>query len=114
MIPNGLFLELMCQTVLEQLLIAIASPIGRAHRLEGGQRVFSDHILNMARDVAPFATSLPWRANSEEIPIIVIVSPQGWAWEVCELEASRQRVERALIWLIGINPAHSASTTDIG
>ena len=81
MIPDDLVPELMGLTVLEQQLIARAHPIARAYRLKGGQRGYSGHILNVARDVTSFATSLLLSANSEDIPIIVIVPRQGGTWE---------------------------------
>ncbi|CAN0124566.1 unnamed protein product, partial [Scytosiphon promiscuus] len=107
MIPRELVPELQGLTVLEQQLIALAHPIARAYRLPGGQRGFSGHILNVARDITSFATSLPWRADSDEVPVVVIVPPQGGNWEGREFTVSRRRVETALVWLIANNSAFS-------
>lgn len=96
MIPDGLVPELMGLTVLEQQLISMAHPIARAYRLPGGQRGYSGRILNVARDVTTFATSLPWKANSEQIPVIIIVPPEGGTWQGREYKARRTRVETAL------------------
>ncbi|CAB1106966.1 unnamed protein product [Ectocarpus sp. CCAP 1310/34] len=113
MIPDDLVPQLMGLTVLEQQLISMAHPIARAYRLPGGQCAYSGHILNVARDVTTFATSLPWQANSDDIPIIVIVPPGGGTWQGREFKALKNCVEIALNWLIANNPAYSSVRIDI-
>ena len=82
-------------------------------RLKGGaQYGYRGHILNVARDVTISATSLPWNANSGDVPII-FVSPGGRGWEGSEFDCSRATVENALLWLIDHYPAYANAALDI-
>ena len=60
MVPQALPPPQQNLRLLEKQLIALAHPIARVVRLNGGaQYGYRGHILNVARDVTTFATSLP-------------------------------------------------------
>ena len=67
----------------------------------------------VAGDVTTFATSLPWKANSDDVPIIIIRPPGGSTWDGSEFESSRMAVENALVWLIDNHPAYVNVALDI-
>ena len=67
----------------------------------------------VAGDVTTFATSLPWKANSDDVPIIIIRPPGGGTWDGSEFECSRMAVENALVWLIDNHPAYANVALDI-
>ena len=114
MVPIAVPHPLQNLRLLEKQLIALAHPIARVVRLKGGaQYGYRGHILNVARDVTTFATSLPWNANSDDVPIIIIVPPGGGSWEGSEFEYSRVAVENALLWLIDNHPAYANVALDI-
>lgn len=92
-------------TMTEQLLIVRCHPLMRAYRFAGGQYVYRGHVLNLDQDVGVFSVSLPWRANSNDIPILVIEARGGGACEGRYFNTSRVRVENALVWLTANSPA---------
>lgn len=77
MVPDAVPPPLKNLRLPEKQLIALAHPIAKVIRLKGGaQYGYRGHILNVARDATTFATSLPWKVNSDDVPIIIIV-PRG-------------------------------------
>ena len=72
MFPRPLPAALKGLTMIEQQLIARCHPFVRAYRLIGGQYGYRAHVLNLDQYVGGFAIGLPWRANSNDIPILVI------------------------------------------
>ena len=114
MVPIAVPPPLQNLRLLEKQLITLAHPIARVVRLKGGaQYGYRGHILNVARDVTTFATPLPWNANSDDVPIILIVPPGGGSWEGSEFECSRVAVENALLWLTDNHPAYANVALDI-
>ena len=114
MVPQAVPPPLQNLRLLEKQLIAMAHPIARVVRLKGGaQYGYRSHILNVARDVTTFATSLPWKVNSDDMPIIIIRPPGGCTWDGSEFECSRMAVENALVWLIDNHPAYVNVALDI-
>ena len=114
MVPQAVPPPLQNIRLLEKQVIALAHPIARVVRLKGGaQYGYRGHILNVARDVTTFVTSLLWKANSNDVPIIIIRPPGGGTWDGIELECSRMAVENAVVWLIDNHPAHANVALDI-
>lgn len=82
-------------------------------RKKGGHHGHSGHVMNVAQGITSMAMSLPWRANSDELPTIIIQPPQGGPWEGRQFTVSAGRVQYALTWLIAHSPAYRDVRLDI-
>lgn len=105
MVPGPVPSDLQGLTMLEkQLMITRSHPIARVYRKKGGQYRYSGDVLNTSQDIATFATSLLWYPDSSEIPNIIIRPAGGGTWHG---RISRDRVQRALTWLIANSLAYA-------
>lgn len=78
----------------------------------GGQYGYFGHVLNAGQDIPGFALSLPWRANSEDLPII-IQTPDGGTWAGRQFNVSLRGVESALNYLLRQSPRTAMLATPI-
>lgn len=84
-------------TMIEQKLIARCHHLVRAYRFAGGQYGYRGHILNLDEDIRRLVISFPCRATSDDIPTPIIKAPGGGTWRGHYFNASRVKVENALI-----------------
>ena len=91
-------------TNIEQMLIALASPIMNVFLLKFGQYAGRGHCVALPQDLQPLATALPRQLR--DVDVFVVVSQQGRGSSALhrEFTVNRARVQTALEWLIENNP----------
>ena len=109
MIPSTVPLELQNLTQIEEMLIARALPIIRVYIKFGGQRGFSGHCINLPQNVTELATSLP--RYPKDLAVIV-VKVKGKDNTFKDVTVRKEKVHKALLWLIRNNPHYSDVTFD--
>lgn len=112
MTPGPVPPELQGLTMLEEQLIARAYSIARVY-LEGGSVRYFGLVRNYSQGFTTFVTSLPWHTDSGEIPNISICPPGDGMWHKRNYTVSRERVQRALTWLITNSPAYADVRLDV-
>eukprot|EP00752_Nemacystus_decipiens_P018636 g16710.t1 len=90
----------------EERMISRAFPVCKAVRLAGGAHGYEGSVISIGQDTGSFSASLPWLANSEEMPVIIIQPPDGGSWAGCQFKVNLGRVERALNYLIRHSPGY--------
>ena len=103
MIPCRTPEELKDLTQVEEMLISPALPIINVFLLKGGQRAYGGHCINLPQNVSEVVNSLPRYA--EDIKVI-IVKMKGKNDTCKDALVRRQKVEKALRWLIHNNPVY--------
>ena len=103
MIPCRTPKELKDLTQVEEMQISRALPIINVFLLKGGQRAYGGHCINLPQNVSEVVNSLPRYA--EDIKVI-IVKIKGKNDTCKDALVRRQKVEKALRWLIHNNPVY--------
>ena len=104
MIPSPVPDELEGLSQVEEMLIPRALPIMRDYIKPGGQRGYSGHCINLPQDVKELAKSLP--RYPKELSLI-IVKVRGKDNTFKDVHVRREKVHKALLWLIENNPYYS-------
>ncbi|CAN0170751.1 unnamed protein product [Scytosiphon promiscuus] len=106
-VPGPLPEELRDLTMAEEALVSRGFPVMKVVHLAGGMHGYRGHVLSMGQDIGELAERLPWRASSDDLPIVVVRPASGdGRWGGREFKLSLMRVERALNYLIRYNPAY--------
>eukprot|EP00752_Nemacystus_decipiens_P005573 g5042.t1 len=82
------------------MMISRAFPVCKVARLAGGAHGYEGSVISIGQDISSFSASLPWLANSEEMPVIIIQPPDGGSWAGRQFKVNLRRVERTLNYLI--------------
>ena len=85
------------------MLLSRALPIVNVFLLNGGQRAYGSHCINLPQNVSEVVNSLPRYA--EDINVI-IVKMKGNNDTCKDVLVRREKVEKALRWLIHNNPVY--------
>ena len=109
MIPSCVPHELQGLTEVEEMLIAHALPIMRVYIKPGGQRGYSGHCINLPQNVKELATSLPRYLKDLAV---IIVKLKGKHNTFKDVNVRRDKVRKALLWLIHNNPHYAQLEID--
>lgn len=104
MIPSYVPEELQGLTQIEEMLIARALPIMKVYIKPGGQRDYSGHCINLPQKITELA--LP-----KDIPLIV-VTMKGKDNSFKDVFVRKEKVEKALLWLVKHNPQYQSIKVD--
>jgi hypothetical protein len=85
----------------EEMLIARCHPIFNCYVRPGGQNAMRGHVLSVSQDVSELASVLP--KAPADLPIVVLRKRDSDAQHYKDLKVRRDRVLRALTWLITHN-----------
>jgi hypothetical protein len=92
--------ELKGLTMIEQLIIAQASPVIQIFRLNGGQSAYRGHVISFPQDVTKFSQELP--RLPEDIGLIFV--RKSFNDGHVDFKIRRDKVLDALIWLKKTQP----------
>ena len=73
--PGSVTNQLKGLTQAEEMLIAKGCPAMRVYRLQGRQRGYGGHVVNLAQNIGGFVNSLPRPARN--LPIVVVQRQGG-------------------------------------
>lgn len=104
MIPSTIPIELQGLTQIEEMLIARALPIMRVYIKPGGQRGYSGHCINLPQNIKDLALTLPRYPKDLSV---IIVKVRGRNNTFKDVNVRRQKVHKALLWLLQNNPQHA-------
>lgn len=90
----------------EEIPIFRDFPVAKVIRKMGVQYGYVGHVLEVSQDVGEFAKASPWRANSDDLAVIIIQPADGGSWEGRQLKMSLDPVESALDYLSRYSPAY--------
>lgn len=104
MIPSTIPIELQGLTQIEEMLIARALPIMRVYIKPGGQRGYSGHCINLPQNIKDLVLTLPRYPKDLSV---IIVKVRGRNNTFKDVNVRRQKVHKALLWLLQNNPQHA-------
>ena len=90
----------------EEMLISAVMPIMSIYRLPQGQYGYSGHVINLPRDVASFASSLPRLPSELDV---IVVKKEGANQSHHGFRVRRGVVHKVLQWLVVNNKYYSAN-----